>query len=98
MASLLWAFSVISSNATEFPVLWSLLNSKIEQVSKETPHILFATKAETISTIRIAKSLFQLIEGDGEKSLQLLDSYQSFFAAITQAFKNEKVFKQVMAE
>ena len=98
MASLLWAFAIISGNAKEFPILWSQLNSKIEKFSKDAPHLLFATKAETISTIRIAKSLFQLNEKDGGKTTRFLDDYQSFFEAITQAVKNEKIFKQVMAE
>ena len=95
--SLMWVFAQLEDAATEFPVLLTLLNSKIEEISTDDPHSLFASAAATTLTIRIAKSLFLLFnEASSERKGLEKESYKNFFGAITHVVKNEKRFRKVM--
>ena len=57
-ASSLWIYALIKNTEQEHPNFWSKINAKIEADVVADPEILFSTKSETISTIRIAKSLY----------------------------------------
>jgi len=90
-------FFALTEDALEFPVLLSLLISKIEQISIDDPHSLFASLAATTSTISIAKSLCLLLKRAGEsKKSPVKESYKNFYGAITQVAKNERIFRKVM--
>ena len=89
----------LSSYKKIYPELWSKIVAKVE--AEATLDVLFGTHKDTISTIRIAKSIFLLKERVGVKDNLVKEpekEFRIFFRVIESLVKDSDRFRQVMLQ